>query len=145
MIPQHVSDKSLLYPKRNREIFLQMCHSWSALNGATSKCLKAVSGAIPQIWTTDQSPSHSFKSQIEKNQFHDPQMKLLIGQQILQMLPKHYNLKEKLDVILYRDSVSPYCLETLLWEVSHKLHAELFYCTTSRNVTFDWGRDKLFQ
>lgn len=57
-------------------------------------------------------------------------MKPLIGQQTLQMLPKHQNLKEKLDVILYKDIVSRYCLETLQKE-SHKLHAELLYFATS--------------
>lgn len=58
-------------------------------------------------------------------------MKLLIqGQQTLQMLLKHQNLKEKSDVILYKDILSHYCLETLL-KVSHKLHTELFYFITS--------------
>jgi len=36
MIHQHVSDKSFLYPKRNGEIFLHICYSCYALNGATS-------------------------------------------------------------------------------------------------------------
>lgn len=46
-------------------------------------------------------------------------------------------------MILYKDTVSHYCLETL-GKVNHKLHAELLYFATSRNVIFDWGRDKLF-
>lgn len=46
------------------------------------------------------------------------------------MLLKHQNLKEKSDVILYKDIVSHYCLETQL-KGSHKLHTELLYFITS--------------
>lgn len=60
--------KALYTQKETWERFLHMCHSWCALNGATSNAWNHASGATAQIWTTDQSTSHSFKSQNVRNQ-----------------------------------------------------------------------------
>lgn len=70
------------------------------------------------------------KSKCEKSILRPPNETFDRGQQTLQILLKHQNLKEKSDVILYRDILSHYCLETLL-KGSQKLHTELLYFITS--------------